>query len=77
VMEHMTKEGRPRLVHRCAYPLTAPAAVKRVYTNLTVLDVIDNGFVVRSMVPGMTLALLQDKTEAPLRLPNAGEFATE
>jgi 3-oxoadipate CoA-transferase beta subunit len=68
VMEHTTREGRPRLVRRCSYPLTAPAAVKRVYTNLAVLDVVDHGFVVRSMVAGMTLSLLQDKTEAPLRL---------
>ena len=39
VMEHTTKDGEPRLRQRCTYPLTAKAVVKRVYTNLAVLDV--------------------------------------
>ncbi len=67
-MEHTTKDGRPRLVRQCSYPLTAHGTVSRVYTNLAVLDVTGDGFVVRDMVPGMTLALLQDRTDAPLRL---------
>ncbi len=66
VMEHTTKDGRPRLVGRCSYPLTAPGAVQRVYTNLAVLDVTPDGFVVREMVPGLTLAALQAQTGAQL-----------
>jgi len=66
VMEHVTKDGRPRLVRRCSYPVTALGAVSRVYTNLAVLDVTPAGFLVREMVPGMTLAALQAVTEAPL-----------
>ncbi len=66
VMEHTTKDGRPRLVRRCAYPLTAPAAVTRVYTNLAVLDVTPQGFAVVELAPGMTLEALQARTEAPL-----------
>jgi 3-oxoadipate CoA-transferase beta subunit len=66
VMEHTTKEGRPRLVRRCGYPLTAPGAVGRVYTNLAVMDVTPRGFVVREMIPGMTLQALQEQTEAEL-----------
>ena len=67
VMEHTTREGRPRVVRHCSYPLTAPAAVSRVYTNLAVLDVTPEGFQVRDMVPGLTLAALQARTEAELR----------
>ena len=59
VMEHQTKSGDSRLVRRCTYPLTAIGAVKRVYTNLAVLDVTDDGFAVREMVPGLTLDALQ------------------
>jgi 3-oxoadipate CoA-transferase beta subunit len=66
VMEHTTKDGRPRLVRRCGYPLTAPGAVGRVYTNLAVMDVTPRGFVVREMIPGMTLQALQEQTEAEL-----------
>src|ERR1700677_5043442 len=39
LMEHQTKSGDSRLVRRCSYPLTALGAVKRIYTNLAVLDV--------------------------------------
>ena len=66
VMDHTTKDGRPKLVKRCTYPLTAPAAVKRVYTNLAVLDVTERGFVVIDMVPGLSQADLQARTEAKL-----------
>jgi 3-oxoadipate CoA-transferase, beta subunit len=68
LMEHTTKTGESRLVRRCSYPLTALGVVKRVYTNLAVIDVGDEGFLVREMVPGLTLEALQDVTDAPLRL---------
>lgn len=66
VMEHTTKEGAPRLVRRCSYPLTAKGTVQRVYTNLAVLDVEPRGFVVRDMVPGLSFDALQARTEARL-----------
>jgi 3-oxoadipate CoA-transferase beta subunit len=53
-------------VRRCNYPVTALGVVSRVYTNLAVLDVTPGGFVVREMVPGMTLSALQAVTEATL-----------
>jgi 3-oxoadipate CoA-transferase, beta subunit len=68
LMEHMTKSGGSRLVRRCTYPLTAIGAVKRVYTNLAVLDVTDEGFAVREMAPGLTFDALQKVTDAPLRI---------
>jgi 3-oxoadipate CoA-transferase beta subunit len=68
MMDHTTKSGESRLVRRCTYPLTAVGVVKRVYTNLAVLDVTDDGFAVREMVPGMTLDELQKVTDAPLRM---------
>jgi 3-oxoadipate CoA-transferase, beta subunit len=66
VMEHTTKAGAPRLKRRCAYPLTAKGKVRRVYTNLAVLDVTPRGFVVREMIPGLPFEELQARTEAPL-----------
>ena len=66
VMEHTTKEGHPRLLKQCGYPLTAPRCVSRVYTNLAVLDVTERGFVVRDMVPGLDFETLQARTEATL-----------
>jgi 3-oxoadipate CoA-transferase, beta subunit len=69
LMEHQTKDGQPRLVRKCSYPLTAPACVDRIYTNLAVLQVTDAGFTVLEMTPGMTLDDLQARTEALLQLP--------
>jgi 3-oxoadipate CoA-transferase beta subunit len=68
VMEHTTKAGESRLVRKCSYPLTALGVVKRVYTNLAVLDVTSAGFEVAEMVPGLTLQDLQNVTDAPLKL---------
>jgi acyl CoA:acetate/3-ketoacid CoA transferase beta subunit len=66
-MEHTTKDGRPKLVESCGYPLTAKGAVQRVYTNLAVVEVVPaRGFVVKEIVPGMSLAELQQKTGATL-----------
>jgi 3-oxoadipate CoA-transferase beta subunit len=68
LMDHTTKTGESRLVRRCSYPLTAVGVVKRIYTNLAVIDVTPEGFAVREMVPGLTLAVLQEVTDAPLRM---------
>lgn len=63
---HTTKEGQPKLVKQCSYPLTAPGAVTRIYSDLAVLDVSPEGFVVRDMVEGLMRDELQDLTGAPL-----------
>jgi 3-oxoadipate CoA-transferase, beta subunit len=68
LMDHTTKTGESRLVRRCSYPLTAVGVVKRIYTNLAVIDVTPEGFAVREMVPGLTLDALQAVTDAPLRM---------
>jgi 3-oxoadipate CoA-transferase beta subunit len=70
ILEHTTKDGRPRIRKTCRYPLTAAACVKRVYTNLAVIDVTPDGLVVREMVDGLDLAGLQDVTEAEITLAN-------
>lgn len=67
-MNHLTRDGSPRLVAKCDYPLTARSAVGRIYTDLAVIDVTGNGFEVIEMVPGMTLEKLQELTGAGLRM---------
>jgi 3-oxoadipate CoA-transferase beta subunit len=69
-MDHTTKSGESKLMQRCTYPLTAVGAAKRVYTNLSVLDITGDGFAVREMVPGLTFEALQDVTDAPLKKAN-------
>jgi len=67
LMEHTTKDGTSKIVHRCSYPLTAVGAVKRVYTNLATLDITPEGFAIVDMAPGLSFENLQARTEAKLR----------
>ena len=55
MMEFCTKLGESRIVERCTYPLTGLGVVKRVYTDLGVLQLVDGGLRVRELVPGLTL----------------------
>ena len=68
IMEHTTKDGKPRIRKTCSYPLTAAECVKRVYTNLAVIDVTPDGLVVREMIEGINLVGLQNLTQAEIRL---------
>jgi 3-oxoadipate CoA-transferase beta subunit len=66
VMEHTTRKGTPRLLETCTLPLTAVRCVKRVYTDLAVIDITRDGMVVREMLEGLSEANLRDRTGAPL-----------
>lgn len=67
LMEHNSKDGSPKIVERCTYPLTGAGVVDRIYTDLAVIDVTPDGLRVRDMIDGMTLTALQARTGAPLR----------
>ncbi len=67
VMEHVDKQGRPKLVRECSYPLTGRAVVDRVYTDLAVIDVEDGELLVREIVAGLGFGGLQAVTDARLR----------
>ena len=65
-MEHVTKNGEPKIVKNCSYPLTGMACVNRIYTDLAVIDVTPKGLVVQEMVNGLSFEELQSLTDAPL-----------
>ncbi len=73
ISEHTTREGAPKLVERCSYPLTALGAVQRIYTNLAVIDVTRQGFVLREMAPGLTFDAVQARTGARLHTEAHGD----
>ena len=66
VMDHTTKQGVSKLVEKCTYPLTALGSVTRVYTNIAVIDVTKDGFVLREAAPGWTFEEVQERTGARL-----------
>jgi 3-oxoadipate CoA-transferase beta subunit len=66
MMEHVTRQGTPRLLEACTLPLTAVACVTRVYTDLAVIDIAPTGMRVREILSGMSPAELQAQTGARL-----------
>ncbi|HEY1481112.1 MAG TPA: 3-oxoacid CoA-transferase subunit B [Candidatus Acidoferrum sp.] len=65
-MEHNTKDGAPKIVNKCTYPLTGIACTNTVVTDLAVIDVTPDGLVLREVAPGWTAEEVQACTEAKL-----------
>ncbi|MGW4029222.1 3-oxoacid CoA-transferase subunit B [Streptomyces sp. NPDC004838] len=66
LMEHTTRDGGPKLVERCGLPLTGRGVVHRVITDLAVVDVTAQGFVLRELAPGVSEDEVRRATGAPL-----------
>ncbi|WP_433929932.1 3-oxoacid CoA-transferase subunit B [Sorangium cellulosum] len=67
MMEHTTKSGESKIVERCTYPLTGIACVKRIYTDLAVIDVTPQGLTAVELIDGLSFEELARLTAAPLR----------
>jgi len=67
MMEHCTKAGESKLVERCTYPLTGLGCVRRIYTDLAVIDVTPTGFEALEWIDGLDFEGLCGLTAAPLR----------
>src|SRR5262249_30767560 len=67
-MEHTTKEGAPKIVRECTYPLTGLSCVDTIVTDLAVIDVRSEGLALREVAPGWTATEVQELTDAELAL---------
>ena len=65
-MEHVSKKGAPKIVNECSLPLTGVACVHTIVTDHAVIDVTDQGLLLRELAPGVTADEVQSKTEADL-----------
>jgi 3-oxoacid CoA-transferase B subunit len=68
-MEHTTKEGAPKIVKRCAYPLTGIECTDTIVTDLALIDVRPEGLVLRELAAGWSAEEVQTLTEARLLVP--------
>jgi 3-oxoacid CoA-transferase B subunit len=66
LMEHNTKDGKPRIVKECTYPLTAKESVDLVVTDLAVIEVTGDGLLLKEVAPGWDADDVQALTEPKL-----------
>ncbi len=66
ITQHTTREGVPKLVEECTYPLTGLGVVDRVYTDLAVIDVVGGEFRVVELSPDIDFDYVAERTAAPL-----------
>jgi 3-oxoadipate CoA-transferase, beta subunit len=71
ITDHVTKDGKPKLVERCSMPLTGVGCVTRVYTSLAVVDIERGRFVLREKLPTISQEDLQSVTGACLHRDGA------
>jgi 3-oxoacid CoA-transferase subunit B len=68
VMSHTEKNGKPKIVRECSYPLTAMRCVDLIVTDLAVIEMTPDGLLLKELAPGWTVEEIQAVTEAKLRI---------
>ncbi len=69
-MTHTNKAGKSKLLSSCRLPLTGVGCVKKIVTDLAVLEVRDNAFHLLERAPGVSIKEIQEVTEGALIVPN-------
>jgi acetate CoA/acetoacetate CoA-transferase beta subunit len=75
-MEHVTKDGKPKIMKRCGLPLTAAGEVDLIVTDMAVIERTAEGLVVREIAQGVTLEDVRKATDAELLVPREPALMT-
>lgn len=65
-MMHTNKRGESKLLKKCSLPLTGVGCVKKIVTNLAVLEVVKDGFKLVERAPGISIEVIKNATEGTL-----------
>ncbi len=65
---HCTRKGQPKLVRSCTYPLTGIGVVRRIYTDLAIIDVAAQSLEIVGLAPGVDFNYVQQRTDAELTM---------
>ncbi|TWX67162.1 CoA transferase subunit B [Colwellia demingiae] len=64
--QHTTKTGAAKILPECTFPLTGQKVVNRIYSDLCVIDVTENGLVLIELAPGISFDYVQERTGVAL-----------
>jgi 3-oxoacid CoA-transferase subunit B len=69
VMTHCDRQGKSKIMRECSLPITAAACVHRIYTDMAVIDVVEQGLILREIAEGISVDDVIEATAAPLQIP--------
>ena len=68
-MTHTDRNGNSKLLKKCTLPLTGVSCIKRIVTDLAVIDITDKGYVLKERAPGVSVEEIKNATEGNLTIP--------
>jgi len=66
ITQHTTRKGLPKIINDCTFPLTGKNVVERIYTNLAIIDIKEDGLFIKELAPNVAFDFVQKHTEATL-----------
>jgi len=67
ITQHVTKQGTPKILKKCTFPITGKQVIERIYTDLAIIDVTKEGLFVKELGPNVTFDYVKERTESVLK----------